>query len=95
MKYLVFLSIVFYSFSAAAINCAESPKCEELGFSTAEDKNCLPNGYIYCPFDKDYKKCVNFNCEALGFTTSNKTEWCKTIVKCPNDDTYTLCSEKK
>ena len=76
--------------------CISQPSCADLGYSTTA--TCNSGSFIYCPFDSSYKKCIpedgvaeEMNCEALGFTTSDKTSWCKRVVKCPADDAYTLC----
>ena len=91
MKYVLFLMMVLFSSQAVALNCAQAPSCEELGYSTQNNPNCLDDGYLICPFDSDYKKCVNFNCESLGFTNNDKTSWCKNIATCPNNKDYTAC----
>ena len=44
--------------SMADVNCEQLPDCAALGFSTEDDENCAENGYLYCPFDTSYKKCV-------------------------------------
>ena len=91
MKYILFLMMILFSNQAVALNCAQAPSCEELGYSTDDNQNCLADGYLICPFDSNYKKCVNFNCESLGFTQSNKSGWCGKLAFCPNDKTYTAC----
>ncbi len=91
MKYVLFLMMVLFSSQAVALNCEKQPTCEELGYSTENNPNCLDDGYLICPFDFNYKKCVNFNCESLGFTKSDKSEWCADIATCKGDKSYTLC----
>ncbi len=91
MKYVLFLIAILLSTQALAINCAQAPSCEELGYSTQNNSNCLDDGYLICPFDSQYKKCVNFNCESLGFTKSEKSDWCGKLAFCPNDKSYTAC----
>lgn len=44
--------------SMADVNCEQLPDCAALGFSTEDDENCTDDGYLYCPFDTSYKKCV-------------------------------------
>ena len=91
MKYVLFLIAILLSTQALALNCAQAPSCEELGYSTQNNSNCLDDGYLICPFDSQYKKCVNFNCESLGFTKSEKSDWCGKLAFCPNDKSYTAC----
>ncbi len=91
MRYLMFFMVMMLANVAHAMDCEKVPTCEELGYSTEEDPNCAENGYMYCPFDKTYKKCVNMDCEKLGFTTSDKTSWCGKLAFCPSDKSYTLC----
>jgi len=43
----------------AAIDCQVPPDCASLGYSLANVPNCETDGYIYCPFDRSYKKCVS------------------------------------
>ena len=91
MKYVLFLMMVLFSNQAVALDCSKQPTCSELGFSTENNPNCLLDGYLYCPFDSQYKKCVNFNCELLGFTLSDKSGWCAETIECKGDKSYTLC----
>ena len=91
MKYVLFLIMMLFSSQAVALNCEKQPTCAELGYSTQDNPNCLDDGYLICPFDSNYKKCVNFNCESLGFTQSDKSAWCKNIAACPNNKNYTAC----
>ena len=83
--------MILFSSQAVALNCEKQPTCEELGYSTQNNPNCLDDGYLICPFDSNYKKCVNFNCESLGFTQSEKSDWCADIATCKGDKSYTLC----
>ena len=91
MKYVLFLVMILFSGQAVALNCEKQPTCAELGYSTQDNPNCLDDGYLICPFDSQYKKCVNFNCESLGFTQSDKSDWCADIATCKGDKSYTLC----
>ena len=91
MKYILFLIVILFSNQAVALDCSKQPTCAELGYSTEDNQNCLADGYLICPFDSNYKKCVNFNCESLGFTNNDKTSWCKNIAVCPNSKDYTAC----
>ena len=91
MKYVLFLMMILFSGQAVALDCSKQPTCAELGYSTEENPNCFSDGYLICPFDSNYKKCVNFNCESLGFTQSDKSDWCADIATCKGDKSYTLC----
>ncbi len=91
MKYILFLIAILFSSQAVALNCEKQPTCAELGYSTQDNPNCFSDGYLICPFDSQYKKCVNFNCESLGFTQSDKSDWCADIATCKGDKSYTLC----
>ncbi len=91
MKYVLFLMMILFSNQAVALNCERQPTCEELNYSKEDNPKCDKNGYILCPYDQTYKKCVRYNCETLGFTQSNKSSWCGKISKCPNDKSYTAC----
>ncbi len=95
MRYWMFLlGLLMYANVAEAIDCKTPPDCASLGYSKDNDPNCADDGYMYCPFNHDYKKCVNYDCAALGFTTSDKTSWCDEIIKCQGNEDYTLCNEK-
>ena len=91
MRYLMFLLGLMFANMAQAMDCEKVPDCESLGYSTESDPNCADNGYMFCPFDHEYKKCVQYNCEQLGFTQNDKTSWCKNIVTCRGNPEYTLC----
>ncbi len=91
MKYVLFLIAILFSNQAVALDCSKQPTCEELNYSKDDDPQCAEDGYILCPFDSQYKKCVNFNCESLGFTKSDKSEWCADIAHCKTDENFTLC----
>ena len=93
MRYLMFLFVLMFAGVANAMDCEKVPTCEELGYSTEEDPNCAENGYMYCPFNREYKKCVNMDCEKLGFTTSDKTSWCADLIECRGNPQMTLCQK--
>lgn len=92
---------LFYSpTAAAALNCDQKPSCEELGYSKYLVNNCASDGFIYCPFDQSYFKCVQFksvvkSCSEQGFTNTSKSSWCGKIVSCSTDAAYTLCESAK
>ncbi len=91
MKYVLILIAILFSGQAVALECVKQPSCADLGYKQENDPMCADDGYLICPFDSNYKKCVNFSCESLGFTQSNKSTWCGKISKCPTDNTFTLC----
>ncbi len=83
--------------------CESTKNCDGLGFTSttsnipgcAETAECTDtNGKHYrC---KEFEKQVT-DCEALGFTTSNKKGWCKNIKTCPtttqsDHEDWTLCA---
>ena len=91
MKYVLILMMILFSNQVVALNCEKQPTCEELNYSKEENPKCDKNGYILCPYDQSYKKCVQYSCEALGFTQSDKSDWCADIAHCKTDNTYTAC----
>ena len=93
MRYLWVLLTLLVSGTAQAVDCQTVPSCEELGYTKEVDPNCKENGYISCPFDTAYKKCVNMDCEKMGFTKSDKSSWCASIISCKSDSAMTLCQK--
>ncbi len=91
MKYVLFLIAILFSNQAVALNCEKQPTCEELNYSKDDDPNCAEDGYILCPFDFSYKKCAQPDCQKMGYTKSNKSDWCGKLAFCPSDKTYTAC----
>ena len=92
MRYvLILLGLLMYANLAEAIDCKTPPDCASLGYSKGNDPNCVEDGYLNCPFDQDYKVCVQYNCEALGFTESDKTSWCADLIECKGNSQMTLC----
>ncbi len=94
MKYVLILIAILFSSQAVALNCEKQPTCEELNYSKEDDPQCAEDGYILCPFDFSYKKCLQPDCEKLGFTQSDKSLWCNEIASCPFNASYTLCNRK-
>ena len=92
MKYVLFLIAILFSNQALALDCSKQPTCEELNYSKEENPKCADNGYILCPYDQTYKKCVQYSCESLGFTQSDKSAWCSEIITCPQNSVYTACN---
>ena len=82
---------------ARADSCSTLPDCESMGYFLGYNAafGTDDSRYIFCPYDTDYRKCVDYDCEGMGFTQTDKTEWCKTIVNCLYDSAYTLCDEPK
>ncbi len=93
MRYILFLLALMFANVANAMDCEKVPDCASLGYSKDNDPNCADNGYMYCPFDKSYKRCVNYDCTKLGFTESDKTSWCADIIKCRGNENLTLCQK--
>ncbi len=91
MRYMLILLGLLWVSTASAMDCEKVPTCEELGYSTEDDPYCADNGYMFCPFNHDYKKCVQYNCEKLGFTEDDKTSWCGKLAKCKGNPRMTLC----
>ena len=93
MRYVLILLGLMFAGVANAIDCQKLPDCEELGYSKEEVKGCAADGYILCPFDDSYKTCVNYDCETLGFTESDKTSWCADLIECKGNPQMTLCQK--
>ena len=93
-KIFVLICVLAFSskvFAQIDLQCEPVPDCVTLGYQ--QEVECPNGAYVNCPFDASYKKCVNQNCADLGFTTTDKTRWCKKIITCPTDLAYTLCDE--
>jgi|GEM_PF-4183785 len=100
MRRIFLLYIVFsmVPFAASAVsNCASLPDCQALGYSKGYDQACgtEAKNYILCPYDTQYRKCVNYDCARLGFTKTDKSSWCASVVKCKFNADYTLCAQTK
>ncbi len=93
MRYVLILLGLLVANVASAIDCQKLPSCEELGYSKEDVKGCADNGYLTCPFDENYKKCVEYDCETLGFTNSDKTSWCADLIECKGNEKMTLCQK--
>ena len=91
MKYVLFLIAILFSGQALALDCSKQPTCEELNYSKDDDLQCAEDGYILCPFDFSYKKCLQPDCAKMGYTKSEKSDWCGKLAFCPSDKSYTLC----
>ena len=91
MRYLMFLLGLMFANVANALDCDVAPTCAELGYSQDDDPYCADNGYMYCPLDHSYKKCVNMDCDKMGFTEDDKTSWCAKLIKCKGNPLMTLC----
>ena len=42
----------------SSLDCDVQPTCESLNYSKTADPDCEVGGYVYCPFDSSYMKCV-------------------------------------
>ena len=102
MKKLFFLVSVLclHSTLGFAESCTAMPTCAELGYYRGTNVACGNDDwrYITCPYDSDYRKCVNYDCEKMGFKKNARAEletWCGSgkIVTCPQDSSYVLCSD--
>lgn len=109
-KFFLFLCIIYAS-PVLALTCLNdysdgvgcdgnsnsAGDCATLGYSTDDVSGC--NQYLYCPFNKSYKRCVSItssnavDCTDLGFTAQDKSEWCSKIVKCKDNEALTLCAQ--
>jgi len=52
------LTFALTSPAYAALNCTVHPSCESLGYSKTSIANCADGGYVLCPYDTTYKKCI-------------------------------------
>ncbi len=93
MRYLMFLLGLLFTNVANAMDCEKVPDCASLGYSTEPDQNCADNGYMYCPFDTNYKVCVQYDCAKMGFTESDKSTWCADLIECKGNSKMTLCQK--
>ncbi len=93
MRYVLILLGLMFANAAEAMDCQKLQDCASLGYLKDNDPNCADDGYMYCPFDQDYKVCVQYNCAALGFTESDKSSWCADLIKCKGNPRMTLCQK--
>ena len=100
MRKMFFLTFVFCLYSAicSAESCTAMPGCEELGYYKGTNVACGDDAsrYIYCPYDSEYRKCINYDCAKMGFKKNARAEfqtWCSDIVACVFDSTYVLCAD--
>ena len=72
----------------ASLNCTSHPSCESLGYSKTGNLNCQEGGYVKCPYDINYKKCVQTiaypddPCSGFDFSTK------------PSNATYYTCQSE-
>ncbi len=88
---------LFWASQSMAADCASLPSCEAMGYKKGFDSLCgedLSN-YVVCPYDTEYRKCINYTCAGLGFTNTDKTAWCADIKACPRDGSLTLCARPR
>lgn len=57
-KLLSILTALIANPAYAAMDCNNQPSCTTLGYSKENVADCASDGYIFCPFDTSYKKCV-------------------------------------
>lgn len=84
--------VLFSDVNAAEKECKEIPDCLNLGY--VSNASCREGTWVACPFDINFKKCVNASCEQMGFTADDKSRWCEEEVPCPSDRNYTLCASE-
>ena len=100
MKKLFFLVSVlcFHSTLCFAESCTAMPNCAELGYYRGTNIACGDDDsrYIVCPYDPDYRKCINYDCEEMGFIKDGLASlqaWCQNIIFCKKDKSYVLCGD--
>ena len=100
MKKLFFLVSIlcFHSTLCFAESCTAMPSCAELGYYRGTNIACGDDDsrYITCPYDSDYRKCVNYDCEEMGFIKDGLAQlqtWCQNIIFCKKDRSYVLCGD--
>lgn len=79
-KLLSILTVLIANPAYAAMDCNTQPSCVTLGYSKNNVADCASDGYIYCPFDTSYKKCVTKTIKCPGTLTN-----CSHNIKCTND----------
>lgn len=84
-KLLSILTVLIANPAYAAMDCKTPPDCATLGFSKSNVANCASDGYMYCPFDTSYKKCVKFT---NTLTCPDNATSCTLNVTCPTNLTY-------
>lgn len=57
-KLLSILTVLIANPAYAAMDCNNQPSCTTLGYSKENVAGCASDGYIFCPFDTSYKKCI-------------------------------------
>ena len=73
----------------AELTCVAQPSCAMLGYSKTNVPNCT--GYIHCPFDTSYKKCVTLD-HTEGKCTGYSLADCPPHAKCEPCGSYKISS---
>ena len=84
-KLLSILTVLIANPAYAAMDCKTPPDCATLGFSKSNVANCASDGYMYCPFDTTYKKCVKYT---NTLTCPDDATSCTLNVTCPAGQAY-------
>ncbi|MBQ7304172.1 MAG: hypothetical protein IJW75_04575, partial [Alphaproteobacteria bacterium] len=82
MLIVAILSLVYLNPAKASLNCSTQPTCESLGYTMESDANCAEDGYVYCPFDAKYKKCVRPVIKQDAFCANFNLSSCPANAQC-------------
>ncbi|MDY4885392.1 MAG: hypothetical protein SO141_03980 [Alphaproteobacteria bacterium] len=86
---LVTAFVIGISNANAELTCVAQPSCAMLGYSKTNVPNCT--GYIHCPFDTSYKKCVTLD-HTEGKCTGYSLADCPPHAKCEPCGSYKISS---
>ena len=89
MMCLVAVFVIGINNANADLQCVREPSCAMLGYSKANVENCT--GYIHCPFDTSYKKCVTLD-HTDGKCTGYSLTECPPHAKCEPCGSYKITS---
>ena len=89
MMCLVAVFVIGINNADADLQCVAQPSCAMLGYSKANVENCT--GYIHCPFDTSYKKCVTLD-HTDGKCTGYSLTECPPHAKCEPCGSYKITS---
>ena len=76
MKKIFLIACILFAPAAIAAdggcgeNCVPKPDCESLGYRRKGDITCV-DGYLTCPFDREYIWCRQYSCSDGGFSATN------------------------
>ena len=79
------LALVLSNPVYAALDCTSHPTCESLGYSKSDTANCADGGYLSCPYDTSYKKCVQV------MTYANDPCYGFSLTSCPDNASCYKC----